>query len=1260
MKRHLWYVLGLFLIVFCSVHVRANTSYTKIYTADDLYNVRDDLSGNYILMNDIDLTTVTSSGGRYDYNGNGWEPIGISSGYGSSKPFTGVFNGNGFKIKGMRIDIEDTPQSSEDYINVGLFGYCTGEIRNVNLVNVNVNTSKTQKGVYAGAIAGRLHGILKNCSVTGKVSINSISTNFLQGTYNYNRYVTYVYAGGLAGYAEEGSEISYCHNGASVTGVAGDNRTSVKRLSYYNYCHVGGIVSECLGPVSNSYNSGEISGSSTDITGPAGSFETVNMVYVVGIANNATITNCYNCGVIKTTAGTAGVGGISIWGTMTNCYNVGDLINPNGEVNPIGSKTSSKYENCYYKKGVGEEVEGTTGLTANQILEKTKYVGFDFTNVWYMDPSGDYKYPQLLKELDTVDIKSYPTKTEYLTDDDVDISGGVLTAYYIDGTNENIAVTSDMISVDPLNTPGEYDVKIQYRNYEFSYSVNVKQRPDIDKIILQTPPDKTEFVRDTEFDFSGAVARLCYVDGTYEDYDLTTENTSGGDISKSGNYTITFTKLGYSVSFEVKVIPVVETGIEISKLPDKCSYIEGESVSLDGIQVRAVYNNGTYKPIADYNVGDYENSPGSKEITITYGEFTASFQVIFEEKEMVSIAVKKNPNKLSYVIGQPFDITGMVVEATYNNGTVEEISDYSVGEIVQESGIQKIAVEYKGKSAYVEISVAEKMVSKLEVTNNPAKMEYIEGTTFNRSGMIVEALYNDETRETITEYVVGEMPSEIGTQPLEISYGGKTTTILIVIKEKSVTKIKVTKPEKTEYIKGERFDPSGMVITAYYDNGKDEEVTDYNVSGFGNCNGDDCAISVSYEGVSTSFNIIIHDIEHEWVVTNEASCTEDGHKVKKCKNCGMILLEEDVKAIGHEYGKWQYKDSEYHERVCEHDKSHVEFEGHNWGKTTIVKDATCKESGLKEKTCSVCGEKVVEDIPMIAHKPVTVPAVAPTCEEEGYTEGTKCSVCGEFLDGHELIPALGHDFSVKTVKPTCTEEGYSEYTCKNCDYFYRTDYVDALGHTEVIDPAVPATETTTGLTEGSHCSVCKKVLRKQEVIPALVTKVSSISVSGISHNIATGKRILLVAKVGPGNATNKKLNWTSSNPKVATVSQNGLVVVKPKTGGKTAVITAVATDGSGKKASWSIKSMKGIVKKVTIKGKKKVKAGKALKLKAKVKATKGANKKLKWTSSNPKWATVNGSGKVFTKAAGKGKSVQITAMATDGSGKRKTVTIKIK
>lgn len=173
-------------------------------------------------------------------------------------------------------------------------------------------------------------------------------------------------------------------------------------------------------------------------------------------------------------------------------------------------------------------------------------------------------------------------------------------------------------------------------------------------------------------------------------------------------------------------------------------------------------------------------------------------------------------------------------------------------------------------------------------------------------------------------------------------------------------------------------------------------------------------------------------------------------------------------------------------------------------------------------------------------------------------------------------------------------------------------------------------------------------------------KVTSIRLSGLSKKIAAGRKLTLKATVLPDNASNKKLIWKSSNPKVATVTQRGVVTVKKKTGGKKVTITATAADGSKKYASWKITSMRGIVKKVKITGSKPVKAGKKLKLKAKVTATKKANKKLLWTSSNKKYATVNAKGIVTTKKAARGKTVKITAMATDGSGKKHTVKIKIK
>ena len=177
---------------------------------------------------------------------------------------------------------------------------------------------------------------------------------------------------------------------------------------------------------------------------------------------------------------------------------------------------------------------------------------------------------------------------------------------------------------------------------------------------------------------------------------------------------------------------------------------------------------------------------------------------------------------------------------------------------------------------------------------------------------------------------------------------------------------------------------------------------------------------------------------------------------------------------------------------------------------------------------------------------------------------------------------------------------------------------------------------------------------------AKAVNVEKLTINGLSKQIAAGKKVKLSVKVTPNNATNPSVKWKSSNTKVATVSQSGVVTVKKKTGGKSVKITATAQDGSGVKATYKITSKKGIVKKISISASKSVKAGKSLKLKAKVTASKGANTKLAWESSNKKYATVSSSGKVKAKKAGKGKKVKITARATDGSGKKKTVAIKIK
>lgn len=194
----------------------------------------------------------------------------------------------------------------------------------------------------------------------------------------------------------------------------------------------------------------------------------------------------------------------------------------------------------------------------------------------------------------------------------------------------------------------------------------------------------------------------------------------------------------------------------------------------------------------------------------------------------------------------------------------------------------------------------------------------------------------------------------------------------------------------------------------------------------------------------------------------------------------------------------------------------------------------------------------------------------------------------------------------------------------------------------------------TSFTMPDKDTTVKAVFVKKEV------KVTKISLSGISKKIASGKKITLKADVFPSNATNKAVTWKSSNTKYATVNSKGVVTMKKAGKGKTVTITATAKDGSQTKAAYKIKCMKGVVKKIKLSAAKSVKAGKKVTVKNKVTASKGANTALTYSVSNKKYAAVNKKGVVTTKKAGKGKTITVMAKATDGSGKKATVKIKIK
>ena len=172
-------------------------------------------------------------------------------------------------------------------------------------------------------------------------------------------------------------------------------------------------------------------------------------------------------------------------------------------------------------------------------------------------------------------------------------------------------------------------------------------------------------------------------------------------------------------------------------------------------------------------------------------------------------------------------------------------------------------------------------------------------------------------------------------------------------------------------------------------------------------------------------------------------------------------------------------------------------------KPTAAKAATCTETGNNAYwTCTKCDKVFADDkgnevttvkdqtIEKLAHtedESVTENKVDASCTEDGsYDTVVYCSVCGaEISRVKTTVPATDHDYeSVVTTQPNCTEKGLRTYTCKHDASHTYTEDIDALGHTEVIDKAVEATCTETGLTEGKHCSVCKEVLVAQTEVKA--------------------------------------------------------------------------------------------------------------------------------------------------------------------------------
>ncbi len=435
--------------------------YTAVRTMEDLYAIRSNPGGKFILMNDIDMS-ATAPGGDWD-GGNGWTPIPL---------FSGTLDGNGYSLNNLYfygdlesacfiIDVKTENISNANIKNItinkmNVFGNIKtfGFIQNNDgyLNNVHIENASCEVSGSGGLIAADNSGIIESCSASGMLCLSSLDPS--------NRDI---YIGGLIGYH---------HHHINRYDLGFSNRSTVKN-SYSavdilikvdsERIRVGGIVGSS---VSTSYG---VSG------GSVGSYPTIRNCY-----NNGSILPCDN----NVAGGIAG----SNWGLIDCCINLlNGRLYGNGKkiVDDDGSSRQiiSDYNYCANNSTFGND---GTELSVQFMKQQASYLGLDFDNTWEMYQQRPRLKSNPEEYIVSINYSKTPNKLTFNQGDQLEPSGEIA-VNYTDGTTKNVPITKLMLSGYDMNEIGDQTVTVTYRGLTLTYPIKVLEVP-VQSIEL----DKTE------------------------------------------------------------------------------------------------------------------------------------------------------------------------------------------------------------------------------------------------------------------------------------------------------------------------------------------------------------------------------------------------------------------------------------------------------------------------------------------------------------------------------------------------------------------------------------------------------------------------------------------------------------------------------------------------------------------------------------------------------------------------------------------------
>ena len=465
----------------------------------------------------------------------------------------------------------------------------------------------------------------------------------------------------------------------------------------------------------------------------------------------------------------------------------------------------------------------------------------------------------------SMEIKTTP-KTEYKYGEPLDLSNGIITIVRPSGPEEK-QITEEMVTGYEPTKIGEQELTIKYGGQELKYKVNVK---DYITGIILTPPTKVKYEYGEALDLTGGNIQEVMASGTTTSQVALTDSQitiSGYNPKQEGTQTIDVIYKGQKEQFGV----IVENNIQsiIMKTTPKTEYKYGEPLNITGGTIETIRSNGAKETInitTSMVTGYNPNKIGKQKITVTYKDKTTSYEV--DVKDYIEDIDIVKPNKLVYKIGEKIDLTDGKVKPIMASKTATTPVAMTNSEVQIEGfdtsteGAKTIKVTYKGYTKSFGITVINQ-TSSMTIKTLPNKLEYKYGEQLDLTGGTIEFKQGNETKilNITKDMVTGYNSKKIGNQTLTVTYEGLTQEFIVNVKD-YITKLKLEKPEKTDYEYGENLDLTGGTISIITASGKVDEKTDMTasmISGYDKTKEGTQTITVEYKGLQGKFQVSVKD-----------------------------------------------------------------------------------------------------------------------------------------------------------------------------------------------------------------------------------------------------------------------------------------------------------------------------------------------------------------------------------------------------------------